>query len=110
MSGVMKSGLDAVGDWVSLARRAQFRPSAMAAMSGVSIRQLERFFHARFRKPPRRWMGELRCRLAHDFISQGWSDKAVVTELSFANSSHLCHEFKRIYHQPPQAFAPRQVE
>ncbi|HLH54023.1 MAG TPA: helix-turn-helix domain-containing protein [Verrucomicrobiae bacterium] len=105
----MKSGLDAVQDWVSLARKADFRPSAMAALSGVSVRQLERFFTLRFGKPPRRWMRELRCQLARDFISQGWSDKAVVSELKFANSAHLCHEFKSIYLAPPQTFAPRQT-
>ena len=106
----MKSGLDVVQDWGSLARKAEFRPAAMAALCGVSVRQLERFFHVRFRMPPRRWIQELRCGLARDFISQGWSDKAVVSELKFANSAHLCHEFKSIYRVPPQTFAPRHTK
>jgi AraC-like DNA-binding protein len=106
----MKSGLDVVQDWGSLARAAGFRPAAMAALCGVSVRQLERFFVGRFGKPPRRWMRELRCELARDFITRGWSDKAVVSELKFANSAHLCHEFKSMYLSPPQTFAPRRIE
>ena len=106
----MKSGLDVVQDWGSLARKAGFRPSAMAALCGVSVRQLERFFVVRFGKPPGLWMRELRCGLARDFISRGWSDKAVVSELDFGNSAHLCHEFKSFYLAPPQTFAPRQIK
>lgn len=106
----MKSGLDVVQDWESLARRADFRPSAMAALCGVSVRQLERYFVLRFGKSPRRWTRELRCRLAREFISQGWSDKAVVAELKFANSAHLCHEFKMILLATPQSFAPRTIK
>ncbi len=64
----------------------------------------------RFGMPPGRWIRELRCRLVRDYISQGWSDKAVVWELKFSNSAHLCHEFKRVFHVPPQRFAPRHLE
>jgi hypothetical protein len=39
-------------------------------------------------------------------ITEGWSNKAVVAELCFANESHLCHEFKRFYAVSPQTFAP----
>jgi transcriptional regulator GlxA family with amidase domain len=102
----MKSGLDQVADWTALARRAQFRPAIMAALSGVSLRQLERYFALRFGTSPSRWVRGVRCTLARDYISQGWTDKAVVSELNFVDTSHLCHEFKRIYRTSPQTFAP----
>ena len=80
----------------------------MAARCGVSLRQLERYFAFRFGVSPRCWTRDFRCRLARDYISRGWSDKAVVVELGFADTAHLCHEFKRLYRSSPQTFAPRQ--
>ena len=105
----MKSGLNQVQDWRALARRAEFRPAAMAAFCGVSLRQLERYFAFRYGVSPGRWVRDLRCTLARDYISRGWSDKAVVSELNFADTAHLCHEFKRVYGSSPQTFAPRQI-
>jgi len=106
----MRSGLEHVRNWESLAQKAESRPATMAAYCGVTLRQLERFFARRFRTTPGHWTRELRCRLARDYIRLGWSDKAVVAELKFANSAHLCHEFQRFYHAPPQSFAPRRLE
>ena len=45
-------------------------------------------------------------RLALTLISQGFSNKAVAADLDFADESHFCHEFKRVYGVPPQAFGP----
>jgi AraC-like DNA-binding protein len=95
-----------IEDWEQLARQARFRPSDIAALCPISLRQLERFFAARFNTTPRTWAKELKCRLARQLISQGWSNKAAAGEIGFADESHLCHEFKRVYGAPPQRFAP----
>jgi len=60
-----------------------------------------------FHTTPRRWLKEVKCRLARDLIAQGWSSKAVAEKLSFVDSSNLCHAFKQFYGVAPQAFAPR---
>ena len=44
--------------------------------------------------------------MARDLLSRGWSNKAVAAELGFADESHFCHEFKRIYGCSPQWLAP----
>jgi AraC-like DNA-binding protein len=44
--------------------------------------------------------------MALKLISEGWSTKAVSLELGFADGPHFCREFKRIYGNSPQAFAP----
>ena len=93
-------------DWEVLAKQAHFQPAAMAALCPISLRQMERFFERRFKQTPSRWMRELKCRMARRLISCGWSNKAVAAELNFANESHLCHEFKRMYGTSPQTFAP----
>ena len=95
-----------IENWEKLARDARFRPSVIAALCPISLRQLERFFAAQFNTTPQTWAKELKCRLARQLISKGWSNKAVACEVGFANESHLCHEFKRVYGAPPQRFGP----
>src|SRR5258706_16439215 len=93
-----------IEDWSKVAQEANFQPANMAVLCSVSLRQLERFFSVRFGKTPGEWNRELRCRHALKLITEGYSNKAVVAELKFANDSHLCHEFKRVYGSSPQSF------
>jgi AraC-like DNA-binding protein len=102
----MNGRLFKIQDWEKLARQAKFQPGVMAALCPVSLRQLQRFFAEVFDQTPREWARKLRCRMARQLVSEGWSNRAVAEELGFGNESHLCHEFKRFYNVPPQAFAP----
>jgi AraC-like DNA-binding protein len=102
----MRSRLERIQDWEALAIDAGYEPGAIAALCPISLRQLERFFVIRFGKTPRSWAIELQCRRARELIERGYSNKAVVTELNFADESHLCHAFKNVYGCPPQTFAP----
>src|SRR5258707_274006 len=102
----MNEQLLQIHDWEGLAREANFRPASMAALCTTSLRQLQRFFARHFHQTPRDWTRELRCRIARQLISQGWSSKAVVNELGFVDHAHLCHEFRTFYGAPPRTFAP----
>jgi AraC-like DNA-binding protein len=102
----MSARLSKIFDWERLAREARFEPAAMAALCPISLRQLERFFEKEFNQTPSTWVRELKCRNARRLIALGWSNKAVAAELHFADESHFCHEFKRVYGSSPQAFAP----
>lgn len=78
----------------------------MAGLCSISLRELERFFVMQFKKTPGARTRELRCELARKLIEEGWRNKAVAAELHFANDSHLCNQFKRMYGLPPRNFAP----
>jgi AraC-like DNA-binding protein len=67
---------------------------------------MERYFEQQFNQTPREWATQLRCRLAVQLLSQGWSTKAVAEELKFADESHFCHAFKKALGRPPQSFTP----
>src|SRR5215471_12523725 len=103
----MNGQLSKIGDWEQLARVARFRPADMAALCPTSLRQLQRYFDMHFKQSPGEWTRGLRCRIARQLMSQGWSSKAVVLELGFVDNSHLCHEFKKHYGVAPGTFAPR---
>ncbi len=102
----MSGRLLRIQDWEKLARESNFQPGLMAAKCPIGLRQLERFFAKHFNKAPKAWTRELQLGIARDRLSQGWSNKAVVEELGFANESHFCHVFKKFYGASPQTFAP----
>src|SRR5690349_14283589 len=76
-----------------LARDANFQAADMAASCGISLRHLERFFHENFHTTPREWVRAFRCRLAQALIRRGFSSKAVVQDLGYADHAQLCHDF-----------------
>ncbi|HEV2211015.1 MAG TPA: helix-turn-helix domain-containing protein [Verrucomicrobiae bacterium] len=102
----MRSRLSRIQNWEALASEADFQASVIAALCSVSLRQLERFFIARFHRTPQQWVRDTRVEFARQLIAKGFSDKAVAIQLHFGGSSHLCHEFKRVYGTSPQSFAP----
>lgn len=102
----MSKRLLRIQDWENLAKEADFKPAIMAAKCMVSLRHLERFFDEHFNETPGEWTRGLRCRLAMLLIMKGYSNKAVVAELGFANHAHFCHQFKKVYGFSPQTFSP----
>lgn len=102
----MRGRLSRIRDWEGLARRANYDPATMAALCPASLRQLERFFLARFGQTPREWMRDVRCRLARKYAAEGWSTKAIAAELKYPSVSAFCHEFKRVCGASPQSFGP----
>jgi len=103
----MKRQLEQINDWEKLACEAKFRPADMAALCLTSLRQLQRFFRARFHQTPGKWTREVRCRLARQLVTEGWSCKAIVIDLGFVDHSHLCHEFRNFYGVNPRGLAPQ---
>ncbi len=96
-------------DWERVAREAEFRPNRMASLCSISERHLQRIFRRYLRCTPRHWLRGLRCRLAKELISQGYSSKAAAAELKFATDAHFCREFKKVFGVSPQNFAPNHM-
>jgi AraC-like DNA-binding protein len=95
-----------IEQWEQVAREADFNSAKMASLCSISERQLQRLFRQHLHCTPSHWLRELQCRLAKDLIGQGYSNKAAANELKFANESHFCREFKKVFGTSPQSFAP----
>ena len=102
----MNGSLLTIEQWEQVAREADFNSAKMASLCSISERQLQRLFRQHLRCTPSHWLRELQCRLAKDLIAQGYSNKAAANELKFANESHFCREFKKVFGTSPQRFAP----
>lgn len=50
---------------------------------------------------PLQWMRGLRCRLATVLVSNGLYTKQAAVEVGFANASHFCCTFKKVYQRSP---------
>lgn len=109
LASAMIDGAPGSVDWEGLARVAEFKPSRMASLCSISERQLQRIFKQQLSCTPRQWLRGLRCRLAKDLITKGFSSKAVAAELKFSNGSHFCKEFKKVFGTSPQYFAPNHL-
>ena len=92
-------------DWERLAIKADFRPSQMADLCGLTLRQMQRRFQKDLSVTPSEWLRRFGCRLVMKLIAEGYNNKAIVFELKFSNSAHLCHDFRRVYGASPQSFA-----
>jgi len=106
MSLPVNGSLLTIEQWEQVAREADFNSAKMASLCSISERQLQRLFRQHLRCTPSHWLRELQCRLAKDLIAQGYSNKAAANELKFANESHFCREFKKVFGTSPQSFAP----
>src|SRR6266850_5477829 len=102
----MSTRLFRIQEWEQLAQEADFQPSKMAPLCGVSLRQLERFFKEHRHTTPSYWLRQLQCRLGKQLIAEGFSTKATAAELKFGSDSHFCREFKKMFMASPQAFSP----
>lgn len=102
----MSTDLLTMEEWEALARQAEFNAAKMAALCSISERQLQRLFRKNLHCTPSRWLRNLQCRLARDLIAQGCSNKLATSTLKFANESHFCREFKKVFGTSPQTFAP----
>jgi AraC-like DNA-binding protein len=92
-------------DWERAAKEANYNLSKMASMFCLSERQLQRVFKKNLQRTPSQWLRELKCRLAQELISQGYSTKAAAAELNFSTESHFCHAFRKVFGTSPQAAA-----
>lgn len=103
----MNSRLERVTDWVSMSRNARYHVASLATLCSVSRRELERFFHERFRVTTHAWLSRLQLEEAAARLESGQTVKACATDVGFKNCSSFCRKFKGRYGVSPATFAAR---
>jgi len=102
-----RSRLRAVTDWRVLACQVRYHPKLLAELCGVSLRELERFFLAEMKQPPRRWLRVQRLPQATQMLSQGRTQKDIAAALAFSHPSHFIRRFTESYGCTPGAWLRR---
>jgi transcriptional regulator GlxA family with amidase domain len=84
--------------------------TALAAIAGVSRRQLERLFEASFGMGPSAFQLKLRLEHARGLLHQtGLSVVEIALATGFANASHFAHAYRRRFGRSPRADGLRAV-
>jgi AraC-like DNA-binding protein len=105
----VSGSLARIQNWEELGKNADFCPDKLAANCLVSLRHLERFFQDQFHTTPRLWLRAVQCQRAKELLARGYSSKAISTDLKFANPTHFCREFRKVFGAQPRTFAPKPV-
>ena len=97
----MASRLDRIMDWENLARKAGYCVDQLACTTGVSTRQLERYFSNASGLSPKAWLDQLRMADGQRLLQRGKLIKEVAQQIGFRYPQHFARAFKRIHAANP---------
>src|SRR5438093_494477 len=100
----MRSRLDRVSNWQVLAVQSCYSPRGLARLCSVSLRQLERYFHASRGTRVKDWLTDERMRQGLLLLGQADTVKAAAFALGYKQVSHFSREFKRFFNMSPSSF------
>jgi AraC-like DNA-binding protein len=87
-----------------LAVRANYDGRVLAALCGVSPRQLQRVFKARLQCSPQTWLNQLRVFHAQERLLKGESVKGVAATLGFRRAAYFSIHFKALTGLTPSEY------
>jgi AraC-like DNA-binding protein len=98
----MNSRLDLITNWEQLAAESGYRIGEMARNSGVSARQLRRYFQKQNGTKPKQWFDKLRADAAARQLERGESVKNAALDQGFKHPQSFTRFFSRIKGAPPK--------
>ena len=99
-----------VGDWEERIRACQYKAAAVARETGVTLRYLESYFHARFGITPRAWIFRLRMVDAGRLLNHASAVKVVALDLGYNRTGNFSRNFKRYYGATPREYLLKQTK
>lgn len=84
-------------DWLEAARLSFYKTTNLAALLGLSVRQLERLFRTDCAARPCSWLLEVRLWSASRFLLEGQMPKEFFSDLGYQSASAFIYAF-RAYH------------
>lgn len=97
----MSSRLDRITDWKRIARKAGYRVRLLAERTGVTERQLERYFRARCAPRPKVWLDHLHMADARRRLRRGMMVKQVAAQFGFKHVQGFTRAFERVFGVAP---------
>jgi len=92
----MNSRLDRITNWEQLAAESGYRIGQLARNSGVSARQLRRYFQKQTGRRPKQWFDKLRAEAAARQLERGESVKNAAIDHGFKHPQSFTRFFARI--------------
>jgi transcriptional regulator GlxA family with amidase domain len=100
-----------VADYIRENFRAKLDVPHLAAMAGLSVRQLERRFRRTFQTSPRAYLIRMRVMAACDLLgSTEQTVTEVALEVGFYDHSDFSRQFRRIIGESPTEYRRKKLE
>jgi AraC-like DNA-binding protein len=96
------SRLTKITGWPERAAAAQWCVNALAVACGVSLTQLERFFHEMWGQPPHAWLHADRMRRACELIERLERTKDIAVFLHYEHPSNFTRAFTECFGYSPR--------
>lgn len=93
-----------INDWETLAIEANYQPSALAEMCGVSLRTLQRHSQREYQLTVIEWLTSIRLAKAREKLLAGERIKQVAHGLGYKRLSHFSRAFKNHFGFSPRTF------
>ena len=90
--------------WFLLSNLSGYNAIRLAKLTGITVRQLERYFQKDFNRSPQDWLNEQRIIAARYLLLNAKSVKSIAIQLGYKQPSHFSHEFKRYYGVSPSKY------
>ena len=91
----MKSRLDSVRDWETLAHQVRYSPLRLAEHCQMSLRQLERYCRERFGRSLRDYLKETALNHSKVLLRNGSSVKEVAWQVGYSAPEHFSRNFRQ---------------
>ena len=106
----MSSRLDKVKEWSHLAKESRYCALSLATVTGVSSRQLRRYFADKHKTTPHKWLHELCMRRAVELLCEGELVRVVAEVLRYKDVAYFTQDFTAHFGICPSKFAEQQPE
>ena len=106
----MSSRLDRIKDWEVRAEQARFNVTLLAKECEVTVRQLRRYFQAKFGIAPHNWLTQNRLQKVRTLLPSSQLLKEVSANAGFKRPSDLTRQFKRYYKATPSSVRDQACE
>jgi AraC-like DNA-binding protein len=93
-----------IHNWENLAGLAMYRASELARICGANQRTLERFFRARFGRPPQQWLDQARQAQVEVLLRGEKQIKEIAFIAGYKQPSHMARHFRLNHGLSPSAW------
>ena len=97
----MRNPLQLVEQWVTLAEKAGYRPSELAALCQISLRSLDRHFKKAYGISVAQWLREVRLFKAHEMLAAGSTAQEAALHVGYKSTNGFSSEFKTYFGLTP---------
>jgi len=106
----MRSRLESIKDWESLARKARYRVGKLSRLVGYGVSQVSRHFHRVYGQSPKVWMEWLRLADGAGVMVKGKRARQAVKRIGIKHATNFSRTCKRMLGRTMRELGAKEVK